>query len=148
MELCKIATFIVIAAALLVPTVAAQGTGSHNYIVTPAGDTMLEDGPVFMPMNVGSITQGETDWYSLNVAAGTTKLTIDLNWGDSSDSLRLTVYAPDTVLGPYYDSYDGTTNGRIYMSIEDSVGLYPGTWWFEVYGADVDGTEDYTFGWR
>jgi hypothetical protein len=147
MKLSRIATLIMIVAALLVPAAAAQGTGSHSYIVTPAGDTVLEDSPVFMPTNVGSITQGETDWYSTNVAAGTTELIVDLNWGDSSDSLRLTVYAPDTVLGPYYDAYDGV-NGRIYLRIKDSAGLYPGTWWFEVYGADVAGIEDYTITWR
>ena len=90
MKLSRIATLIMIVAALLVPAAAAQGTGSHSYIVTPAGDTVLEDSPVFMPTNVGSITQGETDCMT-NVAAGTTELIVDLNWGDSSDSLRLTV---------------------------------------------------------
>jgi len=35
MNLCRIATVIMVAAALLVPTIAAQETGEHNYIVTP-----------------------------------------------------------------------------------------------------------------
>ncbi|WP_292394978.1 pre-peptidase C-terminal domain-containing protein [Methanoculleus sp. UBA303] len=147
MELYRITTVIMIVATLLVPAVAAQETESHNYIVTPAGDTVLEDSPVFMPMNAGSIVQGETDWYSTYVPAGTTELIVDLNWGDSSDSLRLTVYAPDAVLGPYYDAYDGV-NGRIYLRIKDSVGLHPGTWQFAVYGDRVTGTEDYTIAWR
>ncbi|PKL62896.1 MAG: hypothetical protein CVV31_03540 [Methanomicrobiales archaeon HGW-Methanomicrobiales-2] len=147
MKLDRFATIIMIIAALLVPAVGAQETGSHTYIVTPAGDTMPEDNPLFMPMNIGSIAQGETDWYSTNVAAGKTELIVDLNWGDSSDSLRLTIYAPDSVIGPYYDAYDGV-NGRIYVRIRDSNGLYPGTWQFAVYGDDVAGTEDYTITWR
>mgnify|MGYP000901094784 CR=1 FL=1 len=144
MKLCRIATVIMIIAALLVPTVAAQETGNHSYIVTPAEDTVLKVNSPVIPMTADSIAQGETNWYSTNVAAGTKKLVIDLNWGNASNSLRLRIFAPDAVLGPFYDSYDGTANGRICMSIEDSVGLYPGTWRLEVYGADVDGTEDYT----
>ena len=147
MTLYRIATVIMIAAALLVPTVAAQETGTHNYIVTPAGDELLKDSPQFMPLSAGSITQGESDWYSLYVPAGKTELIVDLNWGDQSDSLRLMVYAPDAVLGPYYDAYDGV-NGRIRLRIKDSVGLHPGTWQLEVYGADVTGTQSYTFTWQ
>lgn len=94
-------------------------------------------------MTAGSVKQGETNWYSTNVAAGTTELIIDLNWGNASNSLRLTVHAPDAVLGPYYDAYDGV-NGRIYLRIKDSVGLHPGTWRFEIYGDRVTGTQDYT----
>jgi len=143
MNLCRIATVIMVAAALLVPTIAAQETGEHNYIVTPAGETVTENNPPFIPMTAGSIKQGETNWYSTNVAAGTTELIIDLNWGNASNSLRLTVHAPDAVLGPYYDAYDGV-NGRIYLRIKDSVGLHPGTWRFEIYGDRVTGTQDYT----
>lgn len=143
----RTAMVIMAIAALLIPAVAAQETERHGYIVTPAGDTALEDKFVFVPMNVGTITQGETDWYSITVPAGKTELFLDLNWGDSSDSLRLRVYAPDAVLGPYYDSYDGV-DGRIRVNIKNSAGLYPGRWDFEVYGDKVTGTEDYTFGWR
>jgi hypothetical protein len=35
MNFCRIPTIITIIAALLVPAVAAQETGSHDYIVTP-----------------------------------------------------------------------------------------------------------------
>ena len=130
-------------AALLVPTVAAQETGEHNYIVTPAGETITEDNPPVTPMIAGSIAQDETDWYSTNVAPGTTELIADLNWGDVSNSFRLTVYAPGAVIGPYSDAYDAV-NGRIYLHIKDSVGLHPGTWRFEIYGDRVTGTQDYT----
>jgi hypothetical protein len=128
--------------------VAAREAGSHNYTVTPIGDKLLKENPLFTPKNYATITQGETDWYSTYVAPGTTELIVDLNWSDTSDSLRLVIYAPDDSLGPYYDSYGGTVDGRIAVSISDSVGLYPGTWRFAVYGYAVTGTEDYTFGWR
>ncbi|MBT0732087.1 hypothetical protein KH990_01670 [Methanoculleus bourgensis] len=150
MNLCRIATVIMVAAALLVTTVAAQETSNHNYIVTPAGETITEDNPPFTPMTAGSITQGETKWYSIYIAPGTMEFAIDLNWGDASNSLRLRIYAPDTVLGPYYDAYDGV-DGRLYLQIKnsnDSVPLHPGTWRFEVYGHQVTGTQDYTFTWQ
>ena len=147
MNLCRIATLILIAAALLVPAVAAQETGSHDYIVTPVEDMISEENLPFTPMSTGSIKQGETNWFSTYVPAGTTELIIDLNWGDASNSLRLRIYAPDSVLGPYYDAYDGV-NGRIYLRIKDSVGLHPGTWRFEIYGDRVTDTQDYTIAWR
>jgi hypothetical protein len=143
MRLCRIATGIMTSAVLLVPTVAAQETGEHNYIVTPARETITEDNPPFIPMIAGSIARDETDWYSTNVAAGTTELIIDLNRGDASNSLRMTVYAPGAAIGPYSDAYDAV-NGRIYLRIKDSVGLHPGTWRFEIYGDRVTSTQDYT----
>jgi len=143
----RIAMVIIIIAALLVPAVAAREAGSHNYTVTPIGDKLLKENPLFTPKNYATITQGETDIYSLNIAPGTTELNVNLDWGDTSDSLRLVIYAPDATIGPYYDSYGGTVDGKITLRISDSVGLYPGTWWFAVYGYDVTGTEDYTFGW-
>jgi hypothetical protein len=108
---------------------------------------MPKENSPFMPMSTGSIAQGETNWFSTYVPAGKTELVIDLNWGDTSNSLRLRIYAPDSVLGPYYDAYDGV-NGRIYLHIKDSVDLHPGTWQFEVYGCQVAGSQDYTFTWR
>lgn len=143
MNLCRIATHILIVIALLISAVVAQETGSHDYIVISAGGTGIEENPPFMPMTVGSIKQCDTNWYSTNIVAGEVELIVDLNWGDPSNSLRLRIYAPDAVLGPYYDAYDGV-DGRIRLRIKDSVGLYPGTWRFEIYGDRVTGTQDYT----
>ena len=53
-----------------------------------------------------------------SVSSGLTLLVIDLNWGDSTDSLRLKVYTPSgALLGTYYDNADGQTDGRIYLYI-------------------------------
>lgn len=80
-----------------------------------------------------------------NVGSGLTLLVVDFNWGDSTNSLRLKVYTPSgSVLGTYYDSADGTTDGRIRLNIQNPNGIEPGTWKYEVYGYKVTGTEDYT----
>jgi len=47
-----------------------------------------------------------------------------LNWGDSTDSLRLKAYTPSgALLGTYYDSADGTTDGRIHLYIQNPDGI-------------------------
>ncbi|MCQ1534181.1 hypothetical protein FTO70_00400 [Methanosarcina sp. KYL-1] len=92
-----------------------------------------------------TISQGETNLHGKNIGSGLTVLVVDLNWGDSTDSLRLKVYTPDgSVLGPYYDNADGTIDGRICLNIQDPNGIETGTWKYEVYGYRVTGTEDYT----
>ena len=97
---------------------------------------------------VGSITQGETDWYQQDIPS-VPEIVVDLNWYNPSNSLTLTIYPPGgkEVLGPYYDEDDGITNGRIYLSLTDSNGenLPGGTWMFKVYGEKVQGTQNYEF---
>lgn len=91
-----------------------------------------------------TITQGETNWHDKPVSSYTTSLHIDLNWGDTSDSLRLKVYSPSNqLIGTFYDSADGVIDGRINIEIRNSNGIELGTWHAEVYGYSVSGTEDY-----
>nr|WP_321498002.1 peptidase domain-containing protein [uncultured Methanolobus sp.] len=91
------------------------------------------------------ITQGETNWHSTYVGTYTDTLTVDLNWGDTSDSLKLYVYSPSNELfGPYYDNSDGRKNGRIRVNIYNGNGIEQGTWMYRVYGYSVIGTEDYS----
>jgi hypothetical protein len=93
-----------------------------------------------------TIIQGETDWFSVNVNGDYTRLRVDLNWGDSSDSLRIKVHsADDYTFGFYYDTFDSSTpNGRIVLNIDNDDGIAEGTWYYEVNGYSVTGTEDYT----
>ncbi|MDO5839261.1 peptidase domain-containing protein [Methanosarcina mazei] len=93
---------------------------SSNYIVTPAIDT--ETWTVDEEMGIrtiyDTIRQGETNLHEKSVSSGLTLLVVDLNWGDSTDSLRLKVYTPSgALLGTYYDNADGQTDGRIYLYI-------------------------------
>jgi hypothetical protein len=120
---------------------------SNNYTVTPAIDTevLTVDEEMGIRTVYDTIRQGETNLHGKNVGSGLTLLVVDLNWGDSTDSLRLKVYTPSgALLGTYYDSADGTTNGRIHLYIQDPNGIEAGTWKYEVYGYRVTGTEDYT----
>ena len=109
--------------------------------------TALDTTGIKIPVTRGSqtITQGETDWFSVNVDGDYTRLTAILDWGDSSDSLRLKVYSPDyNIFGPFYDNYDGSINGRMGVNIDNDDGIAEGDWYFEVYGDSVTGTEGYT----
>nr|WP_320160775.1 pre-peptidase C-terminal domain-containing protein [uncultured Methanoregula sp.] len=144
MRVSGICLAILICAIVLVSGVSAKDVDSKKgYSVTPAGNLILP--AIMSPMSVGTITQGETDWYSFYVSQGTASLTMDLNWGYAPDSLTLTVLAPDSTLGPFYDSSDGTTNGRITLIASQQGGLTPGTWKFKVYGENVLGTQSYNF---
>ena len=90
----------------------------------------------------GSITQGITNWHTKVVSSTITSLNVNLYWGNPSNSLRLKVYSPDGyTFGPYYDSFDGYTDGRINFYINNPNGVAKGTWTYEVYGDRVTGTE-------
>ena len=92
-----------------------------------------------------SITQGETNWETQQISSYTNSLNVDLDWGNPSNSLQLTIYSPDgDVFGPYYDSSDGSTNGQIDLSIQNSNGIAEGTWLYKVYGYSVTGTQTYS----
>lgn len=135
---------ILVCAIVLISGVSAQDVDtSAGYSVTPAGNLHLP--AVKAPMTVGTITQGETDWYSVSVPSGKTSITVNLYWGNPSNSLSLTAIAPDGTIGPLYDSSDGVTDGRIYLTISRTGGLAPGTWMFKVYGENVLGTQSYNF---
>ncbi|WP_292345593.1 MULTISPECIES: hypothetical protein [unclassified Methanoregula] len=96
-------------------------------------------------MSTGTIGQGQTVYYSKYVSSGTMAIYPDLNWGDTSDSLTLTISAPDATLGPYNDASDGVINGRIYLSVSKPSGLTPGSWSFRVYGEHVTGVQGFSF---
>jgi hypothetical protein len=99
----------------------------------------------FSTLSVSSISQGEYKWHPRLINYYTEYVLIDLNWGNPSNSLRLRVFTPDGyVLGPAYDSSDGSINGRIYMQISRSGGVAQGTWYAEVYGYQVAGVQSYS----
>jgi len=144
MKVSGICLFILVCAALLVSGVSAQNVDKNaGYNITPVKNLHLHH--VVTPMSVGTITQGETDWYYYVVSSGTSSITADLNWGGTSDSLSLTIVAPDGTIGPYYDAADGIANGRITLMITRTGGLAPGTWRFKVYGDQVTGLRSYNF---
>lgn len=144
MKMSGISLIILVCAAALVSGVSAQDVDiSNGYVVRPAEDLNLPRG--IFPLSSGSISQGQSVFYAKSVPSSTTFLVPDLSWGDPSDSLTLTVFAPDATLGPFSDASDGIVNGRIYLYISKSSGLTPGTWNFRVYGEKVATIRSYTF---
>jgi hypothetical protein len=144
MKISGIYLTVLICAVVFISGVSAQNVENNaGYIVRPAQDLNLPS--IIMPLSGGSITQGQTIYFSKYVAPGTTGLVPDLNWGDPSDSLTLLISAPDQTLGPYNDASDGIVNGRIYLYISKPSGIAPGTWEFRVYGERVTGSQSYSF---
>jgi len=136
---------LIVAALVLAPIVYAQDVEQKTaaYEVRPVELPFVG---LASPKAYDTITTGETDTFSKYVLPLTSSLTVDLNWGDATDSLALTILAPDQNLGTFYDSSDGITDGRIVLRISNPGGyLTLGTWKFGVYGASVSGVEDYSF---
>lgn len=93
----------------------------------------------------GTIVQGMTNWHTKTVSSFITSMNVNLYWGNPSNSLRLRIYSPDGyVFGPYYDSFDGSSDGRINFYINNPNGIATGTWNYEVYGDRVTGTQTYS----
>ncbi|MBU4220265.1 MAG: peptidase domain-containing protein [Euryarchaeota archaeon] len=111
-----------------------------GYTVGPANGTGEDIGILWVN---ATITQGQTNWHTKDVTTFITTLNVDLNWGNPGNSLRLTIYSPDGyVFGPYFDIDDGSINGRINRYINNPNSIAKGTWYYEVYGYSVSGTED------
>jgi len=138
MMLVLIASFAVVSASEQVPIVSNGG-----YNVEPAHN----DGMNLMSIQLiyASITQGMTNWHTKTVSSYITSMNVNLNWGNPSNSLRLKIYSPDGyTFGPYYDSFDGVNDGRININIINNNGIAQGTWYYEVYGNSVTGTQTYS----
>lgn len=129
--------------------VAADDKAAGKVIDSKDGYTVTagkSDSSPFVIMTIsGFVVQGQTCWHYNIVSGYYTSLNVDLNWGNPSNSLRLKVYSPDGhTFGPYYDSSDGSINGRINIYIRNSNGIAQGAWVYEVYGYSVSGTQSYT----
>jgi hypothetical protein len=138
--------FMVILAIVFIPlsTVAASSDISSyqgKYTVSfPGSSKIMSPDTVY-----DSVIQSETDWHSNTINTYMTKLTVDLYWGNPSNSLQLTIYSPDGyTFGPYYDGADGTIDGRTHIEISSSSGITQGTWYYKVYGYSVTGTQSYS----
>ena len=132
-----------IAIMLLVAVAPAVSAEEQKYTVRPS----TSETPSAPDRIYDSIREGQTNTHYSNVGSGVNYLEVDLNWGDPTDSLSLTIYTPSNInLGTYYDRDDGPVDGRIHLNIEPNQGyVEQGQWKFEVYGVEVDGVEDYTF---
>lgn len=93
------------------------------------------------------ISQGQTRVHKGTIPAGTTILTLLLNWGNTKSKLSISPYsAGGSFLGTYYDKDDPEgINGKISLKISSQSGLESGVWMFKINGVSVLGKEDYTF---
>ncbi len=128
--------------ALFALPVGAQESNT-NITVAPASDTTR--GGINVVDTIGSIVQGQTNYYYQDIPS-VSRVWTDLNWSVPSNSLTLKVITSEgTVLGPYHDSSDGVTDGRIHLSFAKSGNFAAGKWKFEVYGERVSGSQTYSF---
>lgn len=139
-----LAILLIIGVTMIFPSASAEIIEEKDgYIVTSSNNNY--NLPEIQRLSAGLISQGQTDWYSTIVPSGKTSFYANLNWGDTSDSFSLTILAPDSTLGPYYDSADGHIDGRINLRISKSGGILSGTWWSKVYGETVNGVQSYSY---
>ena len=123
----------------------SSAVGFHSTGVSSSSTSALVASNAFAP-GVNYIIQGQTSYFSAYIPSQP-GFTVDLNWGNSANSLQLTVFAPDgSVLGPYYDSADGRNDGRIclYFSKGSGTTIPAGTYYLRVCGYHVTGTQSYT----
>lgn len=140
-----VALLLLLIAPFTIGTVSAEKSKSGNpYTITPVTDS--SGGDISPAWVYDTITQYQTKYYSKYIGSGVYSMEVDLNWGNPSNSLRLTIYTPDGfTLGPFYDDADGVIDGRIHLGLtkNDGSSLAQGTWYDKVYGYSVVGVEDF-----
>ncbi|AKB50609.1 hypothetical protein MSBRW_1356 [Methanosarcina barkeri str. Wiesmoor] len=160
MKTCNVLILCVIIGLMTIPAVSAEKQDSENantkvildstgqdYIVSPWVENSSDtENCISSLRSTQYISQGQTITHYVGVGSGVNYLEVDLNWGDTSDSLTLSVYTPSgSKVGTYRDNYDGSVNGRICLDIYPSQGyVEQGTWQFKVYGESVSGSQSYT----
>ena len=102
-------------------------------------------GPVeFSPSN-NFVSAGSTDHhFQLYVPREKRHLWVDLTWAGFETGYELTIYPPDSVIGPLEDAADGKMNQRIYLDISASPQLTPGMWYYTVTNLD-GGNSNFNF---
>lgn len=156
MKAWKICVLCIIIGLMAVPAVSAEEEHAENsdtedspasagieYIVSPWVKNSPGTETISSLRSTQYITQGQTITHNVNVGSGVNYLEVDLDWGDTSDSLTLSIYTPSgSKIGTFHDNDDA----RIRFNIYPPQGyIEQGTWKFKVYGESVSGTEDYTF---
>ncbi|MFA5102819.1 MAG: hypothetical protein WC525_06660 [Candidatus Thermoplasmatota archaeon] len=75
------------------------------------------------------IKTGEPVSFYRHFPDGMENISCDLNWIDTESSLKIMIFGPDGMMGPYYDSSDGKEDGRISLRIFREGGLTGGDWY-------------------
>jgi len=134
--------FLVMASCAVVSASELKSVNSGT-IIQPANNTGF--GQIHPLTVTGSVTQGQTVWQTRTVSSYITSMNVNLYWGVSANSLQLKIYSPDgSIYGPFYDNFDGATDGSVNVDVINSGGIPQGTWTYEVYGYRVTGRQYYT----
>ena len=133
---------LLLTACCVMPAGAADfSDGYTKYSVTPWYKYM--DTGKALPI-YGTVSQGGTETYYFNVPANTKRLEIALVWGNSLNSMSLTIMKPgNTYFGPYYDAYENQLNGVIPLIITANP-ITSGLWRFDVKGENISGTQSFS----
>lgn len=78
------------------------------------------------------IITGESISYHRSIPSGMSDITCDLNWLNPKSSLKITIFSPDGMMGPYDDSSDGKVDGRIFLQISRDRDLTCGNWYIVI----------------
>jgi len=84
------------------------------------------------------IRKGTSVAFFQSIPAGSGNITCNLNWQDANSSLKFTIFAPDGMMGPYYDSSDGRTDGRIFLQVSREATLSSGDWYVVIEPEKID----------
>ncbi len=85
------------------------------------------------------IKTGESVSYRRSIPTGMSDITCDLNWLNPESSLKITIFGPDGMMGPYYDSSDGKVDGRIFLQISRDRDLTGGDWYIVIEADETAG---------
>lgn len=91
-----------------------------------------ESEPLLMNDRAFAAVPATSMYYMDVVPEGKQHEWVDLDWKDKNKDLNLTVYAPDSTLGPYSDVSDGKKDGRIFLDVSSLFNVTPGSWFFKV----------------
>jgi len=94
-------------------------------LANPGGtNTGMHDGRLVIP----SLPR----FYRDTVPEGTGRQWVNLSWADPEKPRALLIYSPEGTLGPYYNSFNGRTDQRISIYMEQDTGLPAGPWYYEI----------------
>ncbi|MBP2134200.1 hypothetical protein J2128_002166 [Methanomicrobium sp. W14] len=97
-----------------------------------------KDGYVILGYMKNSVEEGESVPFYKTMPEGIENFTCDLNWMDSGSELKITIFSPDGMMGPYSDDSDGVVNGRIFLRISRPEGIESGEWYAVVQADKTD----------
>jgi len=95
----------------------------------------------------GLLREGECDWFALDVSSGSTRLSLDLDWENETESLSCTLIGPGGAIFRFTDADDGALDGRVRISVTTPSGLVPGRWYCAASGESVRQEVSYAVAW-